>query len=155
MGAIPAIISQLCALALMVGCAAQQRETDFEGLLTSEARAVIVDYDLQGMTVAVVGPNGAVTAATGVANREDQAPMTPETTMRAATVLQLSEEETLAQDDPISRWLGDGLCGSTGCRTGQRSPFDIFSSIALACRTMSTCRHLQRSGLAGRAHEQI
>ena len=125
MGAIPAIISQLCALALMVGCTAQQRETDFEGLLTSEARAVIVDYDLPGMTVAV------------------------------ATVLRLSEEERLALDDPISRWLGDGLCGSTGCRTGQRSPFDIFSSIALACRTMSTCRHLQRSGLAGRAHEQI
>lgn len=116
MGAIRAINSQFCALALLVGCAAQQRETDFEGVLTSEARAIIVDYDLPGMTVAMVGPDGAVTIATGVANREDEAPMTPETTMLAAsigktfvaaTVLQLSEEERLARDDPISRWLGD------------------------------------------------
>lgn len=63
MGAIPAIISQLCALALMVGCASEQRETDFESLLSTEARAVIVDYDLPGMTVALAGPDGAVTAA--------------------------------------------------------------------------------------------
>ncbi len=116
MGAIRAIISQLCALALLVGCAAQQREADFEGALTSAARAIIVDYDLPGMTVAMAGPDGAVTVATGVANREDEALMTPETTMLAAsigktfvaaTVLQLSEQGTLALDDPISRWLGD------------------------------------------------
>lgn len=68
------------------------------------------------MTVAMAGPDGVVTIATGVANREDEAPMTPEMTMLAAsigktfvaaTVLELSEEERLALDDPISRWLGD------------------------------------------------
>ena len=107
MGAIPAIISQLCALALMVGCAAQQRETDFEGLLTSEARAVILDYDLPGMTVAV------------------------------ATVLRLSEEERLALDDPISRWLGD------------RVWFDRLPKVATI-----TVQHLlqHRSGLPDHVH---
>ena len=63
MGMIRAIISQLWALALMVGCATPQRETDFEGLLATEASAVIVDYDLPGMSVAVVGPDGAVNTA--------------------------------------------------------------------------------------------
>ena len=47
----------------MVGCAAPQRETDFEGLPATEASAVIVDYDLPGMSVAVVGPDGAVNTA--------------------------------------------------------------------------------------------
>ncbi|MGF1615309.1 MAG: serine hydrolase domain-containing protein [Gammaproteobacteria bacterium] len=140
------IIFQFCVLALLTGCAAQQREADFAGVLTAEARAIIVEYDLPGMTVAMAGPDGAVSIATGVANREDEAPMTPETTMLAAsigktfvaaTVLQLSEEGGLALDDPISRWLGD------------RVWFDRLPNGATI-----TVRHLlqHRSGLPDHVH---
>lgn len=93
-----------------------ERGRELEKKLVAEAEAIVAEYGFPGMTVAVAGPGGIATVAAGVADRERALPMTPATTMLAAsigktlvaaTVLQLAEEGRLGLDDPLSRWLGD------------------------------------------------
>jgi D-alanyl-D-alanine carboxypeptidase len=83
--------------------------------LNSEARKLVHDYDLPGITVAMAGPDGVISIAIGHADREGERAMSPETPMLAAsigktfvaaTVLQLVDEGRLDLDDPISTWLG-------------------------------------------------
>jgi D-alanyl-D-alanine carboxypeptidase len=70
-----------------------------------------------GATAAVVGPKGSLRAfATGWANREDAARMTPDARMLggstgksfvAAVTLDLAQQGRLDLDAPIARWLAD------------------------------------------------
>jgi D-alanyl-D-alanine carboxypeptidase len=85
--------------------------------LQAEAEAVIGDYDLPGMTVAIVRPGSArIEAGVGLADVESGRPITSDTPMLsasigktfvAATVVALAEEGKLALEDPLRRWLGD------------------------------------------------
>lgn len=88
-----------------------------EASLRAEAGAIVEEYGLPGMTVAVAGPAGRrVEVAVGLADIETGRPMTADTPMLAAsigktfvaaTVLALAEEGKLGLDDPLSRWLGE------------------------------------------------
>lgn len=74
-------------------------------------------HAIPGITAAIVLDDGrAVSAATGLADRELERPMTPETPMLAAsigktfvaaTVLSLAKNGRLAIDHPLSRYLSD------------------------------------------------
>lgn len=77
---------------------------------------IVEKYELPGMTAAYALPDGAVEAfASGVADRESGAKMTPRTpmlagsvgkTFAAATALGLIHEGRLGLDDKIEKWLG-------------------------------------------------
>lgn len=119
---------------------------DVEADLATETAAIIDDYSLPGMTVAVAGPDGVMTIALGFADRENNRRMSNGTTMLAAsigktfvaaTLLQLLDEGQLSLDDPVSRWLGD------------RDWFDRLPSA-----NDITLRHLlqHRSGLPDHVH---
>ncbi|MEE4360144.1 MAG: serine hydrolase domain-containing protein [Pseudomonadales bacterium] len=97
------------------GCAGDRRAQAPECALRAEMAAILADYRLPGMTVALAGPGGSVTVAGGLADREAGTPMTPGTTMLAASigktfvaaaVLELSEAGALDLDDFVGRWLG-------------------------------------------------
>ncbi|WP_421785065.1 serine hydrolase domain-containing protein [Hyphobacterium sp.] len=114
--------------------------------LSHEAAAILEDYALPGMTVAIASPDGVATVASGLANRETNEPMSPNTTMLAAsigktfvaaTLLQLADEGRVGLDDPIQAWLGDR---------------DWFQRLPNGERT--TIRHLlqHRSGLPDHIH---
>ena len=119
---------------------------DPERVLTIEAVALLEDYGLPGMTVAVAGPEGVTTIAVGFADRENYRLMTTDTTMLAASIgktfvaavlLQLSDEGQLDLDDPVSKWLGEK---------------DWFDRLPNA--SAITIRHLlqHRSGLPDHVH---
>lgn len=99
-----------------VACTSWTGPRDLEAELATEAAAIIKDYDLPGITVAVAGPEGLTVVATGFADRENNRRMSTDTTMLAAsigktfvaaTVLQLNDQGQLRLDDPVSKWLGD------------------------------------------------
>ncbi|MEQ9434239.1 MAG: serine hydrolase domain-containing protein [Hyphomonas sp.] len=105
----------LDAVLLFAGCANVPPEDRIKTELVSLSEAIVGDYGVPGITVAVAGSDGVTSIAVGLSNREAQTPMVPETTMLAAsigktfvaaTVLRFSEEKLLDLDDPISRWLG-------------------------------------------------
>ena len=102
-------------LLLSICTVARADPAALEARLQLELQAIVADHGFPGMTVAVDGPERAVTVAAGRANREQATPARPDTTMLiasvgktfvAATVLQLAEEMVLNLDDPLSRWLG-------------------------------------------------
>lgn len=106
----------ICLAGFATACATGPSPRDVEADLATETAAIIEDYGLPGMTVAVARPNGEMMIALGFADRENNRIMSTGTTMLAAsigktfvaaTLLQLSDEGQLSLDDPVSRWLGD------------------------------------------------
>jgi D-alanyl-D-alanine carboxypeptidase len=104
----------ILAAVFIVGCGNSPTE-DLTARLTSQARQLVNDYDLPGITLAIASADGVISIAIGSADRERDRAMSPETTMLAAsigktfvaaTVLQLVDEGRLDLDDPISNWLG-------------------------------------------------
>jgi D-alanyl-D-alanine carboxypeptidase len=85
--------------------------------LQSAINQTVADYNLPGVSVSVIAPDGTTwTGTEGFSNLEANTPLNPDdrfviasiTKMfMATTVLQLVEEEKLSLDDTMSQWLPD------------------------------------------------
>lgn len=113
--AVLSLIAPLLATGVTACQGSTSRQTP-DARLPHEAAAILEAYNLPGMTVAISGPDGVVTVASGAANRETSEPMEPDSTMLAAsigktfvaaTLLQLFDERRVGLNDPIEIWLGD------------------------------------------------
>lgn len=102
--------------ALLIACPIIARSDDLESHLQMMLERFRQDYGFPGATAAYVLPDGQVgVAATGLADVESQARMTPASRMLAAsigktfvgaTVVALAREGQLGLDDPVAEWLG-------------------------------------------------
>ncbi len=104
-------------MTLFCSCGHKQKKGELNERFQAELEKLHDEYGFPGATAAYILPDGTTgIAVTGLADVENNIPMTPDSRMLAAsigktfvgaTVLALANESALNIDDPVSKWLGD------------------------------------------------
>lgn len=107
----------LAVLFWMAGCAAKPSDLSIAGVLQNTLEAFREAHGIPGVTAAIVLDDGrSVSVAVGASDRETRTPMTPETSMLAASIgktfvaaiiVTLSDQELIDLDAPLSTYLSD------------------------------------------------
>ena len=100
-----------------VAAAANDSLAELNERVQSRLERLVEDFDVPGVTAAIVLADGQKVAfAAGLADREEQLPMTPNhrmpagsvgKTFVAATALALARDGKLSLDDKVEKWLGE------------------------------------------------